>query len=308
MNNLLQSNKLIIRTPLIPFFSLETELNANIYLKPENLQPFGSYKVRGIEALFRTFCKQDLSRGISAASAGNMGQSLAYMAAANGIACTIYVPDTAPVVKKERIKKLGANLVELPFKTLWHYITNPLMATSDMFFVHPVFTEALLVGYEDIAREIVADLPEVDAIVIPIGIGGLAIAISRIIKKLKPDVALFVCEPETAAPFKAALNNGNPICIEPKASFVDAIGTPEVLPYVFEQLAPVIEDSVVIKIADIEKALRLLLVNNKMLVEGAGACSLAAAINLTQKTSYQNIACILTGGNLAMDFINLKIY
>lgn len=306
MNEQCKSKSFILRTPLIPFFSFHPELKANIYLKAENLQPFGSYKVRGIDTLFKNISEQELKHGVSAASAGNMGQSLAFMAKTHGIPCTIYVPDSTPEVKKERIKKLGANLIELPFKELWQFITNP-PSSSKSFFVHPVFTQTLLIGYANIAEEIVADLPEVDAIVIPIGIGGLAIALSRTIKKLKPNVAIFTCEPETAAPMKAALINGKPTRIELKSSFVDAIGTPEILPYVFEQLAPIITDSEVVKLEHIEKALNVLLLNNKLLGEGAAACSLAAAINIAMRTSYKNIACILTGGNLSTDYINLQV-
>lgn len=298
------NNNFTLRTPLIPFFS--SELKANIYLKPENVQPFGSYKVRGIEALFQNTPEQELKKGVAAASAGNMGQSLAFMAKSRGIPCTIYVPDTTPVIKKERIKKLGAHLIELPFKELWQFITNPPLAGVP-FFVHPVFTQALLKGYENIAKEIIADLPGLDALVVPIGIGGLALAISRVIKQLKPSVALFTCEPATAAPMKAALKNGGPVRIETTPSFVDAIGTPEILPYVFEQLAPVLNDSEVVEIADIKKAVETLLINNKLLCEGAAACSFAAAISIARKTSYQNIACILTGGNLSPDFIKLQI-
>ncbi|MDP3561524.1 MAG: pyridoxal-phosphate dependent enzyme [Legionellaceae bacterium] len=305
MNSQKKNN--ILRTPLIPFYSFNYELDASIYLKAENLQLFGSYKVRGIDAFFKNTSEQALCGGVSAASAGNMGQSLAFMAEIKGIPCTIYVPDTAPAIKKERIKKLGANLIELPFKELWQFIVEPMLSSKNSLFIHPVFTESLLSGYENIAVEIVEDLPAMDAIVIPLGIGGLAIAISRTIKRLKPQVAIFTCEPETAAPFKAALKNGSPIKIEPKVSFVDAIGTPEILPYVFEQLAPIVVDSEVVPLIDIEKALEMLLLNNKLLCEGAAACSLAAAINISKKTSYQNIACILTGGNLSTDYVTVKV-
>ncbi len=306
MNEHSNDTNFSLRTPLLPFFSFNAELHANLYLKPENLQPFGSYKVRGIESLFENISEQELKKGVSAASAGNMGQSLAFMAKTRGIPCTIYVPDTTPVIKKERIKKLGANLIELPFKELWQFITDPPLLSNEPFFVHPVFTEALLIGYENIAKEIIADLPEVDAVVIPLGVGGLSLAISRAIKRLKPHVAIFTCEPETAAPMKAALKNGGPIRIQPKPSFVDAIGTPEILPYVFEQLAPIITDSKVVPLADIKKALETLLINNKLLCEGAAACSFAAAINIAQESSYQNIVCILTGGNLSTDYLNFQ--
>jgi threonine dehydratase len=295
----------VIRTPLLPFYAINQSLTANIYLKPENLQPFGSYKVRGIESVFAHTPIEKLKNGVSAASAGNMGQAIACMAKNKNIPCTIYVPDRTPLVKKERIIALGAQLVTLPFPKLWEYITNPPLSNHESLFIHPVYTKPLLLGYEKIANEIVMDLPEVDAIVIPIGIGGLAIAITNCIKKLRPSIAIFTCEAETAAPFKAALKHGKPITIPLHPSFVD-IGTPEILPAVFDILAPMVEDSEVVSIIDIQNAVKMLLNNNKLLCEGAAACSVAAAINIAKKTQYKNIVSILTGGNLSTDYFSLN--
>lgn len=307
-NNKTITNSKVIRTPLLPFYAINQHINANIFLKPENLQPFGSYKIRGIESVFKHTGLDRLKNGISAASAGNMGQSIAFMANKINIPCTIYVPDTTPVIKKERIKSLGANLVTLPFQELWQFITNPplspILPTDEPLFIHPVFTESLLLGYEDIATEIILDLPDVDAIVVPIGIGGLTIATAKVIKKLKPNVALFTCETKTAAPFKAALEHRKPIAIQTTKSFVDAIGTPKILQEVYDLLASVVQDSEVVSIVEIQSALQMLLINNKLLCEGAAACSLAAAINISKKTPYKNIVSILTGGNLATDYIN----
>lgn len=303
-----RKNNGIIRTPLLPFYSEQHQVKAAIYLKPENLQAFGSYKIRGIDAVFKNTPVTQIKHGVAAASAGNMGQAIAFMARKINIPCTIYVPDSTPAIKKDRIHNLGAKLVELPFEELWKFITHPPLCSPDTpVFIHPFFTESLLLGYECIAEEIIADLPELDAIVIPIGIGGLALAISRALKKLKPDVAIFTCESETAAPFKAALQNNKSIRIKTTQSFVDAIGTPEILPQIFNLLAPAVVDSEVVSLVDIQNALRMLLINNKVLCEGAAACSLAAAINIAKRTSYQNIVSILTGGNLASDYIHLNL-
>lgn len=303
MNHL--TDNLIVRTPLLPFNSCNNEAKGLIYLKPENLQRFGSYKIRGISAVFQNIAPKRLEKGIAAASAGNMGQAIAFMAQRNQIKCNIYVPDTTPNIKKSRIKDLGANLIELPFHEIWRMIECPPMAES-FFFVHPVYTDALLAGYQKIAEEIITDLPDVEAIVIPIGVGGLAIAISQMMTKLMPHVAIFTCEVETAAPFKAALNNGKSVKLKPSPSFVDAIGTPQVLPYVFDILAPLIKDSEVVKLIDIQNAVKVLLQNNKLLCEGAAACSLAAAITIQRRASYKNIVAILTGGNLGTHYIDFN--
>ena len=302
------NNYKVIRTPPLPFYAANQPIDANIYLKPENLQPFGSYKIRGIDSVFKNTPLDKLKNGVSAASAGNMGQAIAFMAKNIDIPSTIYVPDTTPNIKKERIIALGAELVISPFQEIWELIINPPVVSEvskEPLFIHPAYNKLLLQGYEKIANKIINDLPEVDAIVVPIGIGGLTIAISKAIKILKPEVAVFTCESDMAAPFKAALENGKPITIQPKLSFMD-IGTPETLPYVYNLLADVIQDSEVVSIIEIQNALQMLLTNNKLLCEAAAACSLAAAINISKKTNYKNIVCIITGGNLATNYYNLN--
>lgn len=288
----------IIRTPLIPFHNRDTELQSQIFLKPENLQIFGSYKIRGIVAAVKNIKPAILSRGISAASAGNMAQAVAYVARELNIPCRIYVVETAPQVKLDAIQKLGAEIVKLPYKILWQYVNTQLTPPDDRFFIHPAFNKALLNGYSTIGSEIIQDMPDVDAVVIPFGVGGLSLGIIQAIRKVNSDIAIYTAEPETASPLNISLQHNKAMSIERTPSFVDAIGTPEVLPEVFRQLAPLVKDSLVMSLEEVKDAFRKLFFNNKLVTEGAAACSMAAAISLAKQNKYKKIVSIISGGNI----------
>lgn len=290
-------DNLILRTPLI---SHQNNLQ-NIFLKPENLQPFGSYKIRGVLAAIQSADESQLKIGITAASAGNMAQAVAFLAQQLKINCQIFVPDSAPEIKKLAIKKMGAKLVEIPFSEVWEMVRNPKPIPG--FFIHPVFTPGLLEGYGTIADEILTDRPSLQAVVIPFGVGGLTLGVARRFKKLKPEIKIYCCEPETAAPLKASLIAGKASQVQRIPSFVDAIGTPEVLEEVFQLARDIVEDSIVVPLSQIQNAMKNLLVSNKLVCEGAAATSLAAAQQLIQKNPKLEIACILTGGNVPTDLI-----
>jgi threonine dehydratase len=293
-------NQLIIRTPLLSF---NGDDESQIYLKPENLQRFGSYKIRGIVSVIKNSDPLLLSKGLSAASAGNMGQAIAFVAKQLAIPCHIYVPETAPSIKKDSIKKLGATLHEKPFETIWKIVRGDITPSTEGIFIHPVFSAALLAGYEAIAYEIIEDLPELDAIIIPFGVGGLSIAISRIMHRYNPNLAIYTCEPETAAPMYNSLRLGKATSVSRAASFVDAIGSPEVLSSVFQQLFPFLTDSIVVSLEDAKQAVKSLLFNNKLLCEGAAACSVAAGLTISREKKHRKVVCLLTGGNLAEDIV-----
>lgn len=303
MINHIDLEKMIIRTPLIPYNSSNITPNYTIYLKPENLQKFGSYKIRGIASVVKKSDASLLCKGLSAASAGNMGQSIAFVAQQLNIPCYIYVPETTPDVKKESIKKLGANLIELPFDEIWGIVRGDIRPPFDGIFIHPVFCEALLTGYESIANEIIEDLPDLDAIIIPFGVGGLSTAVGRVIHKYNPNIAIYTCEPTTAAPLNASLKLGEPAQVNRIPSFVDAIGTPEVLPAVFELLSPIIRGALAVELNDIKQAMYDLLINNKLLCEGGAACSVAATRLVAEWSHHRKIVCLLTGGNLSKDIL-----
>lgn len=299
--------KFIIRTPLIPFHTADFEIQSRIYLKPENLQLLGSYKIRGIVSVLKECEEHFLQSGLAVASAGNMALAIAFLAQQLKIPCRIYVPESAPQTKLLAIQKCGAEIIRLKYDDVWQIVNGNIQLPDDRIFIHPACNASLLKGYSTIASEVIDDMPDADAIVIPFGVGGLSLGISHAMHKIKPHLAIYTCEPETASPFKSSLQLSKPISIERVPSFVDAIGTPEVLPQVFHQLAPIVNDSLVIPLHDIRQALRDLYFNNKLVCEGAAACSLAAAIQLAKLGKYQKIVCILSGGNIDIDVLNETI-
>lgn len=291
--------KYILRTPLI---RADVNSDETIFLKPENLQPFGSYKIRGVVSAIQAASKEQLQNGLLAASAGNMAQAVAFAARKLEIPCRIYLPLSAPEVKKAAIRKLGAELIELPFQEVWDMVMTPPI--TDGLFFHPVLTVGLQSGYGNIGREILEDLPNVDAVVVPFGVGGLSLGIAKVLKERKPDLKVFCCEPETAAPLSMSLKNNFASKVERKPSFVDAIGTPEILPYVFNELSHLIENSIVVSIDQTEKALRQLAFENKLICEGAAAVAYAAAKQIQEAGEVKNIVAILSGGNIDPRVIN----
>ncbi len=292
---------LIVRTPLLPFW--EPKLAANVYLKAENLQCFGSYKIRGVAAAISKCAPQNLVNGLSTVSAGNLAQAVAFAAQILKIPCKVFVPENAPQIKKNAIKAFGADLIELPFDKIWDLVKNGLIQRDGELFIHPLQTPGILEGYGNIATEILADCPAADALIIPFGLGGLSLGISRVMKQIKPQMDIYLCEPETASPFHYALRTGRPTRIERQSSFVDAIGTPEVLPEVFKELRSLVVDSLVLSNHEAKLAVSRALFGQKLLCEGAAAVSLAAAIRLANSKDYKNIVCIISGGNLSPEVL-----
>lgn len=285
-----------LRTPLIPY----ARNNKKLFLKAENLQTLGSYKIRGVYSAVQMAAPNRIANGLSAASAGNMAQAVAFMARALKISCEIYVPDTAPAIKKDAIRNLGANLIELPFSELWELVRHPPLHQRGLF-IHPVFTRGLLEGYGSIAQELIADRPTLNAVVIPFGVGGLTLGVARALQGFRPDVHIYAVEPETAAPLKAALNAKRPMVVERHPSIADAIGTPEVLSSVFYEIQKVVVDSIVVSTDEIKHAIRFLALEQNLTCEGAAAAALAAGIKLSKRYTEMEIACLLTGRNISKE-------
>ncbi len=292
-------NKYVLRTPLVPFD--HGKRKTNIFLKTENLQFLGSYKIRGVASAIESAKPEVLKKGLTAVSAGNMAQAVAFAAQILNVSCRIFVPTSAPLVKKTAIKNLGAELIELAFEEIWNLVKSGYH--SDGLFIHPVFTTALLKGYGRISQEILEDLNQVDAIVIPFGIGGLTLGIVQRLKIIAPHVSIYTCEPSTAAPLHAALEAGRSVKVERHPSFIDAIGTPEVLPFVFTEVKDLVKESLIVQPQNAMLALQEVLRKNKLLCEGAAGVCVAAATQLADRGIYKNIVCILSGGNISPEVV-----
>jgi threonine dehydratase len=289
----------VVRTPLVP---LNVDAPAQIYLKLENLQPIGSFKLRGAYNAMRRASSDELSGGVVTASAGNMAQGVAWAARELGIPATIVVPEHAPETKLAAIARLGGEVVKVPFERWWQAIEEHRFEGVEGLFVHPVENEHVMAGNGTIGLEILEDLPSVDAVVIPWGGGGLTTGIASAIKQVRPETRIYAVEPETAAPLTATLaGGGEPVVVDYEPSFVDGAGSRALLPRMWERARPLLDGAQAVPLSDAAAAVRLLAERARVIAEGAGALAVAAA--LSGELGAGRIVAVVSGGNI--DFSTL---
>ena len=283
-----------IRTPLLRLNVCDAP--AEIWLKLENLQPIGSFKIRGAANAMARIAPAALARGVLTASAGNMAQGLAWCARKRGVTCTVVAPDTAPATKLQAIERLGARVILVPFERWWQTFQDRAYPGVDATFIHAFDDPDVMAGNGTIGLEILEDLPDVETVVIPWGGGGLTCGIASALRSLKPACRVFAAEVETAAPLAASLAAGSPQQVEYRPSFIDGIGSKTVFPQMFERARTLIDSALVATVAEVAAALALMVERNRVIAEGAGACALAAA--LAGKAGRGKVVCIVSGGNI----------
>ena len=288
------------RTPLLRYYN--DDFPGEIYLKLENLQPIGSFKIRGAYNAMSTADESLLKDGVYAASAGNMAQGVAWNAKMMNIPCTVIVPDHAPQTKLDAITRLGAKFIKLPFNDWWQVLVTRKFEGIKGMFVHSVSDPPVIAGNGTIGLEILEDLPDVDTVIVPYGGGGLISGIATAIKALKPDVKVFASEVETAAPLAASLAAGEPIKVDYTASFVDGMGSSGLLTEMWPLVSKLVDGSIVLSLKQIADAIKLLIERNCVVAEGAGGSSFAAA--LTGKAGKGKIVCVISGGNIDAEKLN----
>ena len=283
-----------IRTPLV---RLNVPLApAEIYLKLENLQPIGAFKIRGAANAIARLPPDKLERGVVTASAGNMAQGVAWCARRLGIPCTVIAPATAPETKIKAIERLGGRVIKVSFDEWWRAFEERAYAGVDGAFIHAFDDTDVMAGNGTIALEVLEDLPDVDAIVIPWGGGGLTCGIASVLRELRPACKIFTAEVATAAPLAASLATGTPTEVDYQPSWVDGIGAKAVFPQMFERARKLIDGALVSDLSSVAKALRLMVQHNHVIAEGAGACPVACA--LSGQAGPGKIVCIISGGNI----------
>ena len=283
-----------IRTPLVRF-NIDTA-PAEIYLKLENLQPIGAFKIRGAANAIARLSPESLERGVVTASAGNMAQGVAWCARSLGIPCTVIAPETAPETKIAAIERLGGRVIKVSFAEWWRAFAERSFPGVEGTFIHAFDDPDVMAGNGTIAFEILEDLPDVDAVVIPWGGGGLTCGIASALRELRPSCRIFTAEVETAAPLAASLVAGYPTEVAYQPSWVDGIGAKAVFPQMFERARQLIDGSLVADLNSVADALRLMITHNHIVAEGAGACPVACA--LSGKAGAGKIVCIVSGGNI----------
>ena len=283
-----------VRTPLV---RLRVEdAPAEIYLKLENLQPINSFKIRGATNAIMLASPGERAKGLVTASAGNMAQGVAWAARELGLPATIAVPEHAPQAKLTAIERLGGRVLKLPYDDWWQVIVNSRVDGVEGLFVHPVQDPGVMAGNGTIGLEILEDLPDPDAIVIPYGGGGLTSGIASAVKALRPATRIITAEPQGGAALAAAFEAGHPVDVEYRPSFVDGSGSRRVLDSMWPLVSGLVDQALAIPVPDVAAAVRTLAERVRVIAEGAGALAPAAA--LSGRAGTGKVVCIVSGGNI----------
>ena len=289
-----------IRTPLV---RLNVDDGPEIYLKLENLQPIGSFKIRGASNRMALASPAELERGVWTASAGNMAQGVAWNARRLGVSCTVVVPEGAPATNVAAVERLGAQVIAVPHDEWFETFRTRRRDGLEGLFIHAFSDDAVMAGNGTIGLEIVEDLPDVDAVVVPFGGGGLSCGIASAIRALRPQTQVFAAEVATAAPLAWSLAKGEASSVEHTRTFVDGIGGPRVFPEMFVLARELLDDSLVSSLDEVAGAVRLLVERNHVVAEGAGAAPVAAAIK--GKAGTGKVVCVVSGGNIDLQTLSV---
>jgi len=293
---------IVVRTPLL---RLNTDAVLNhkdevflkeVFLKMESLQPIGSFKIRGAANAMNRAPRETIVRGVLTASAGNMAQGVAYCARLFGIPATVIAPDSAPETKLRAVERMGGRIIQVPFDTWWRTFEERSFPGVDATFVHAFDDPDVMAGNGTIGLEILEDLADVDAVVIPWGGGGLACGIAPVLKALRPATRIYAAECETGAPLSASLTAGSPQIVDYRPSFVDGIASKTVFPGMLKEAQRLLEGSIVVTLDEAAAAIRLVAERARVICEGAAACAVAAA--LSGKAGRGKVVAILSGGNI----------
>jgi threonine dehydratase len=283
-----------VRTPLI---RLNVDADAEIYLKLETLQPVNSFKIRGAGNAVLQATDDELRDGVLTASAGNMAQGVAFAARLRGVPATIVVPDHAPAAKLDAIARYGGQVIKVPYDEWWQVLVTGRYDGAAGMFIHPVADDRVMAGNGTIGLELLEQLADFDAVVVPYGGGGLLTGIASAVKATRPDVKFYSAEPETAAAVAASLAAGKPTSVEYVPSFVDGSGSRELIPQVWEHASALLDGGFAIPLAVVEDAVRTLAARTRVIAEGAGALSVAAVLT-GRVPNARKVVCIVSGGNI----------
>ena len=301
-----QLQQIICKTTLIasPIFSKES--GNNVFIKPENLQVTGAFKIRGAYYKISQLSEEERSRGVVASSAGNHAQGVAYAAQLLGAKATLVMPDTTPIIKIEATKSYGANVV-LHGSTYdeAYQKARELETIHGYVFIHPFDDLDVIVGQGTVALEILDEFPDVDTIIVPIGGGGLISGIAFAAKILKPSIRIIGVEPEGASAMHQSLAKNRLITLEKVDTMADGVAVKKPGTSTFEFIKQFVDEVVTVSESDIIDAILVLMEKHKFNAEGAGALSLAALQKLPSEG--KNIVCLVSGGNIDISTISAII-
>jgi len=287
----------IKKTELIESLVFSNECGNRVFIKPENLQVTGAFKIRGAFNKLSQLSDGEKSRGVIASSAGNHAQGIGYAAQLLGIKATVVMPATTPIIKVEATRNYGAEVVlygdsyDEAYKK-----ARELEAEHNYVFVHPFDDLGVILGQGTVALEILNELEDVDEILVPIGGGGLASGIAFAAKMLKPTIRIIGVEPEGACCIKASLSNNKVTELEKVDTIADGAAVKRPGTLTFEFIRKFVDEVITVSDFDIAEAILLLIEKHKLITEGAGALSLAGLKKLSSKN--KKVVCLVSGGNI----------
>jgi threonine dehydratase len=292
-------------TPLAPSRTLRDITGADIYLKAENMQRSGSFKVRGASYKLSHLSKEEYSRGVIAASAGNHAQGVAIAAAQYNISCTIVMPETAPLAKVTATQGYGAEVVlhGFTYDDAYQYCLE-LQQETGATFIHAFDDPDIIAGQGTLGLEMLSDLPDADALIVPIGGGGLIAGITIAARALRPNIKIIGVQAEGAAGCRASLDAGELRTLPSIATIADGIAVKRPGTLTFPIIQNLVDDVVTVNDEEIIGAVLLLMERNKMLVEGAGAAGVAAMLSGVVKLDGKRVLVPLTGGNIDINLVS----
>ncbi|MEO5325604.1 pyridoxal-phosphate dependent enzyme [Mesorhizobium sp. CC13] len=285
------------RTPLV---RLDLGLpDRQIFLKLETLSPIGAFKLRPALSALLSRNRAALEKGVATPSSGNMAYGMAWAANRLGVPMAAYMYSSAPQTKIDGVRRLGGEVRFISMEMWWQYIIGADRPDFPELLINPVTDQAVLSGNGSIGLEVVEDLPEVDVVLTPYGGGSMTTGVASAVKALRPMAKVYAVEDENAAPVTAALAAGRIVDIEPRPSFIKSIGGPSLVPQLWPVARDLIDGAVTVSLQQVADAMRFLFAKAKVVAEGAGAASLAAA--LTSDHARGNVVCVISGGNIDAD-------
>jgi threonine dehydratase len=283
-----------VRTPLVRLAAGPAD--TEIWCKLETLQPVGAFKIRGAANAVRAADPALVAQGLVTASAGNHAQGVAWIARELGVRATIAVPEHAPAAKLDAIARLGGTTRKLPYDEWWGCIEHHRVEGVEGLFVHPVSAPEVMAANGTIGLELLEDLDEIDAVVIPYGGGGLTAGIASALRARSPQTKVFTAEPQGGAAAAAAWDAGRPVALDYRPSFIDGSGSRRVLDEMWPIVRELIDGALVVSVRETADALRLIAERLHVIAEGAGALAPAAA--LAGRAGTGRIVTIVSGGNI----------
>ena len=285
----------VVRTPLV---RLRDQMsNPRILLKPETLQPIGSFKVRGVGNWALGLDAADAAKGLSTTSAGNTAQALGYMGQQLGVSSRSMVPDNLHAAKRSAIEAYGTELVGVSMTDLMLYMFDELWTAEPYCYLNPWGEPDMISGHGTIGLEVYEDLPTVDSVFVPVGGGALISGVAAALKAIKPDVKIYAVQAEVNSALAAAFTTGGATWIEYNETIVEGASTPVITHNMYPMIRSLVDELVVVSEEETRAAMRRLAISDKLVTEGAVSASVAAALKVPLDDRGETV-CIVSGGSV----------